>query len=152
LLLFFSLKTKIMNTNKFLVGGIIGGIAYFLLGWLVYGMLLMDFMTANAGTATGVMKAEADMIWWALIVGNLFSGLALAYVLTKAGVSSASAGAAVGAVFGLLICAAFDFTFYGTSNIFTMKGLLVDIAVSTVMSAVVGGIIGWYLGMGKKTA
>jgi hypothetical protein len=33
-----------MNTNKFLIGGIIGGIAYFLIGWLVWGMLLMNFM------------------------------------------------------------------------------------------------------------
>ena len=141
-----------MNTNKFIVGGIIGGVAYFLLGWLVYGMLLMDFMTANAGTATGVMKAESDMVWWALIVGNLFSGLALSYVLNKAGASGAAAGASVGAVFGLLICAAFDFTYFGTTNLYTMKGMLVDIAVSTVMSAVVGGIIGWYSGMGKKAA
>ena len=139
-----------MNTNKFLVGGIIGGIAYFILGWLVYGMLLMDFMTNNAGTATGVMKAESEMVWWALIVGNLLSGLALSYVLNKAGASGAAAGASVGAVFGLLVCAAFDFTMFGTSNIYTMKAILVDIAASTVMTAVVGGIVGWYLGMGKK--
>ena len=141
-----------MNTNKFLIGGIIGGIAYFLLGWLVWGMLLMDFMTNNAGTATGVMKAEADMVWWALIVGNLFSGLALSYVLSKAGVASAGAGAATGAVFGLLISAGFDFTMLGTSNIMTMKGALVDIAASLVVTAIVGAIIGAFLGMGKKAA
>jgi len=112
-----------MNTNKFLIGGIIGGIAYFLLGWLVWGMLLMNFMTENAGTATGVMKAEGDMIWWALIVGNLFSGLAMAYVLTKAGVSTASTGVMMGAIFGLLISASFDFTMFGTANIMNMNGM-----------------------------
>lgn len=141
-----------MNTNKFLVGGIIGGIAYFLLGWLVWGMLLMDFMSNNAGTATGVMKAQADMVWWALIVGNIFSGLALSYVLSKAGVSGAGAGAGVGAVFGLLIAAGFDLTMLGTSNIMTLKGALVDIAASTVVTAIVGAIVGAYLGMGKKAA
>lgn len=138
--------------NKFLIGGIVGGIAYFLLGWLVYGILLMDFMTNNGGTATGVMKAQGDMIWWALILGNLLSGFALAYVLSKAGVSSAAAGASVGAVFGLLISAAFDFSMYGTSNIMSMNGMLADIAASTVMSAVVGGIVGWVMGSGKKVA
>jgi len=141
-----------MNTNKFLVGGIIGGIVFFLLGYLIYGMLLMDFMSSNAGTATGVMKTESEMVWWALIAGNLFSGLALSYVLNKAGVNSASAGAITGAVFGLLICAAFDLTMFGTSNIYSMNGMLVDICASTVMSAIVGGVIGWYLGMGKKAA
>src|SRR5512143_586689 len=86
-LIFFHQKPKFMNTNKFLIGGIIGGIAFFLLGWLVWGMLLMDFMTNNAGTATGVMKAQGDMVWWALIVGNIFSGLFVSYVLNKAGAS-----------------------------------------------------------------
>jgi len=139
-----------MNTNKFLIGGIVGGIAYFLLGWLVYGMLLMDFMTNNGGTATGVMKAQGDMIWWALILGNLLSGFALAYVLSKAGATSVTAGATVGAVFGLLVCAAFDFTMYGTSNIMSMKGMAADICASTVMSAIVGAIVGGVLGSGRK--
>jgi hypothetical protein len=140
-----------MNTNKFLIGGIIGGIAYFLLGWLIYGMLLMDFMSSN--TMAGVYKTEADMVWWALIVGNIFSGLVLSYVLNKSGVSTASGGASVGAMLGLLITLAFDLTMYGTSNIFTsMTGLCADVAASIVISAIVGGIIGWYLGMGKKAA
>ena len=84
-----------MNTNKFLVGGIIGGIVYFLLGYLVFGLLLKDFMANNMGTATGTMKAMDDFVWWALIVGNLFSGLAFSYILSKAGVSSAGAGAGI---------------------------------------------------------
>ena len=138
--------------NKFLIGGIVGGIAYFLLGWLVYGILLMDFMTSNPGSATGVMKAQGDMIWWALILGNLLGGFALAYVLSKAGVMNAAGGATVGAIFGLLIAASFDFTMYGTSNIMSMKGMLADICASTVMSAVVGAIVGWVLGMGRKVA
>jgi hypothetical protein len=141
-----------MNTNKFLIGGIIGGIVYFLLGYLVFGLLLNDFMANNMGTATGVMKADKDFVWWALIVGNLFSGLAFSYILSKAGVSSAGAGAGIGLVAGLLICAGFDFIWLGVNNIFTLKGILADIAASAVMGAIVGGIIGWYFGMGKKAA
>jgi len=141
-----------MNTNKFLIGGIIGGIVYFLLGYLVFGMLLKDFMASNMGSATGVMKADMDFVWWALIVGNLFSGLALSYILSKAGVSSAGAGAWVGFVASLLIAAAFDFIWLGVSNINSLKGSLVDIVASAVMGAIVGAVIGWYLGMGKKAA
>ncbi|TAL49747.1 MAG: hypothetical protein EPN92_02475 [Chitinophagaceae bacterium] len=139
-----------MNTNKFLVGGIVGGIAYFLLGWLVWGILLKDFMATNVGSAGNVMRADSDIVWWALIVGNLFSGLALAYVLVRAGVNSVGSGAGTGAVFGLLIAAGFDFTMYGVSTLMTTKGALVDIGANLVVSAVVGGIVGWYLGMGKK--
>lgn len=141
-----------MNTNKFFIGGIIGGVAYFLLGWLVWGMLLMDYMQQNMGTATGVMKSEADMEWLYLIIGNLLSGFALSYILNKAGAKGMGAGAVIGAVISLLISGGFDFTMLGTANILSMNGALVDIAASTVVGAVVGGVIGWYLGMGKKAA
>lgn len=141
-----------MNTNKFLVGGIIGGVVNFLLGWLVWGMLLMNFMNENMGTATGVMKAENEMVWWALIVGNIFWGFVLSYVLNKSGTNGVGAGATTGAILGLLIAGGFDFTMLGTANIMTLNGVLVDIAASIVVSAIVGGVIGWYLGMGKKAA
>jgi uncharacterized membrane protein len=141
-----------MNTNKFLIGGILGGIAYFLLGWLVWGMLLANTMQQNMGTATGVMKAENEMVWWALLVGNIFSGLAFSYAMNKAGVKGFGAGAVFGAVLGLFISAGFDFTMLGTSNITTLNGALVDIAASTVVSGIVGGVIGWYLGMDSKSA
>ena len=54
-----------MNT-KTIVAGVIGGIVYFLLGWLIYGMLMSDFFEANSGSATGVMRADDEMIMWAL--------------------------------------------------------------------------------------
>ena len=141
-----------MNTNKFIVGGIIGGIAFFLLGWLVWGMLLKDFMAANVGSAGNVMKADADVTWWALIVGNIFSGLLVSYVLGKAGAKGAGAGAGIGAVLGLLLAGGFDFVMLGVSNLMTTKGALVDIAANIVVTAVVGAIVGWYWGMGKKAA
>jgi len=141
-----------MNTNKFLTGGVVAGVLYFGLGYVVWGMLLMDTMTENAGTASGVMKADGEFIWWALIVGNLFSGFALSYVLNKAGSFSAAAGAATGAVISLLWSAGFDFTMLGVSNLNTTTGALIDIAASTVVGAVVGGITGLVLGMGKKAA
>jgi hypothetical protein len=142
-----------MNTNKFLIGGIIGGIAYFLLGYLFYGLLLTDFYANNSGSATGVMKENmADMVWWSLIVGNLFSGLVIAYVLSKAGVSSAGSGASTGAFLGLLMAGSFNFIMFATTNITTMNAMLADIGVSLVMGAIVGGIVGAYFGMGKKAS
>lgn len=141
-----------MNTNKFLIGGIIGGIVYFFLGWVVWGMLLIDFMKNNAGSATGVMKDEADMVWWALIVGNLLSGFLLSYVISKTGTKGAVPGTTIGAVVSLLVAGAFDFTMLGTSNIMTLNLVLVDIAASVVVGAIVGAVIGLYMGMGNKTA
>lgn len=142
-----------MNTNKFLVGGIIGGIAYFLLGWLVWGMLLMDFMhqhTTEVGKAA--MRGEADMVWWAMIAGNLLWGLTLSYIFLKSGVSSGGAGAGMGAVLGLLISAAINCMLYAQLNAWDTTSMAVDIVANTVVSGIVGGIVGWYMGMGKKPA
>ena len=142
-----------MKTNKFLVGGIIGGIANFLLGWLVWGTLLMSFMkdhTTEAGKA--VMRADADMIWWALIAANLVLGFLLAFILGKAGAKSAGAGAGIGAVVGLLMSGAFDLFNYAFMNLSDTTGMAVDVLASMVVSAIVGAIIGWVNGMGSKAA
>jgi hypothetical protein len=138
-----------MNSQKFIVGGIVGGIAYFILGWLIYGMLLKDFMAANFSTS---MRPDAETIWWALILGQLAAGFLLAYVIGKASATSAGAGAGVGFVVGLLVCLGFDLTMYGVSTtVSSLKGLAADVAASAVISAIAGGAIGWVMGMSKKT-
>ena len=151
--LIVSPKPKIMNTNKFFVGGIIGGIADFLLGWLVWGMLLKNFMnehTTEAGKA--IMRGDDNMIWWAMIAGALCWGLMLSYVLIKSGATTVSSGATTGAVLGLLIGAAIAFFNYGLQNAGDTTLMVVSIVVNLVVGAILGGVIGWFLGMGKKAA
>ena len=43
-----------MNTKSFLIATIVGGVSFFILSSLFYGMLMVDFFAANAGSATGV--------------------------------------------------------------------------------------------------
>lgn len=140
-----------MNTTKMLISGIAGGIAAFFAGWIIYGMLLMDFMAQNSGTATGVMRANTEMVWWALIAGNLFTGILYSYIFNRwANIGTLSAGLSAGAIIGLLMAAAFDLTMYGTSNILALNGVWVDIAASAVLGAITGAVVGWVNGMGKK--
>lgn len=141
-----------MNTNKFLVGGVIGAVTNFLLGWLIYGMLLMNFMQAHSNNSAGAFRAEADMVWWAMIAGNLAMGFLFSYILNKSNVSSAATGAATGAMAGFLMSLAYDLMMYAQINLWDTTVMAVDIAVSTVISAIVGAAIGAYLGMGKKAA
>jgi hypothetical protein len=147
----FPLKRLLMNTTKMLISGIAGGVVAFFAGWLIYGMLLMDFMAENSGTATGVMRPDAEMVWWALILGNICTGILYSYIFNRwANISTLSAGLSAGAVIGLIMGASFDLTMYGTSNILAMKAIWVDIAASAVLGAIVGGVVGWVNGMGKK--
>ena len=142
-----------MNTNKFLVGGIIGGVANFLLGWLVWGTLLMNFMNEHT-TATGksAMRGETEMIWWALIVANLVLGFFLSYIVGRAGIKTAGAGASFGAVAGLLMAISIDLFNYAFLDLSDTTGIIVDVLASMVVTAIVCAIIGWFYGRGSAAA
>lgn len=131
-----------MDTKKFIIGTLVGGVAFFLLGFVVYAVLLEGFFTANAGSATGVNRTD-DMVWWALILGNLSAAALLTYIFLKwAHISTFSSGLRAGAVIGFFINVSWDFVMYGTSNLMNLSATLVDILAWTVVIAIVGGIIG----------
>lgn len=151
-ILFNQTKTIIMNTKRFFLGGISAGVTFFLLGWLLYGNLLMDTLAENAGSATGVNRDPESMVFWALILGNLLFGFLLAYVFEKAGIRTFVSGFTTGGVIGFLTSAAVDLTMYGTTNLMTTTGLAVDIAVMTIISAIAGGVGGAVMGTTSKTS
>lgn len=136
-----------MDTKKFLVGGIIGGVANFLLGWLVWGILLMSFMQKHSNpTSAVIFRSESEMIWWTLIAGNLALGFLVCYILLRSGVRSAASGASTGAMVGLLMAAAMDCIMYSQMKIYGLTAIAVDIIAATVVTAIVGAVVGWYLG------
>jgi hypothetical protein len=141
-----------MDIKKLLMGGIVGGILYFLLGYLIYGMLLMDFMKNHPGTALNVDRAQEEMRFMYLIIGNLLSGFLIAYIFIKSNVSTAASGFITGGIIGLLLSAGYDSTMYGVTNIMSKTAIAADVAAGTVMTAIVGAVVGVVLGMGKKAA
>ena len=133
-------KTRIMAT-------LAGFVVIFLLGWLFYGIILMDFFASNSGSALNVMRAEDDMVWWALILGNLLQSYFLVYVFgTWTNISSFGNGFKSGAILGLIIGFSFNLTMYGTTNNMNLTGTLVDPFVAMIMMGVTGGVIGVILG------
>ncbi len=138
-----------MNTKNFTLAGIAGGITFFMLGWLVYGVILMDTMKSFAGSATGVDRGE-DMLFWSIFLGNLASGFLLSFIFTRLGtINNPTAGARAGFGIGLLMGAGFDFTLYGTSNISTLTGVLIDIVVFAFLTALTGAVVAWVIGKAK---
>ncbi len=137
--------------NKVLIGGLIGGVTFFLLGWLIYGFLLLDYMKENSNQS--IAKPMNEFLWWSLILSNLIWGYFLALILSWTNTSSMSSGMQKGAVIGLLIATALDFGFYAMSTMYSsVTPILVDMAANTIMYAIGGAVIGWYMGMGKKEA
>ena len=80
-----------MNTKNFIVGGLVGGIVNFLLGWLFYGYLFADKFPGGD---------EMNIVY--IFLGCLTFGLFLSYVFNKwAGISTASGGLNAGLIIGL---------------------------------------------------
>jgi hypothetical protein len=137
-----------MNTNKFLVGGIAGGIVYFVLGYVLYGLLFKSYFADN-GMSVDMSKME----WWAMILSCLAMGFLFAFVLGKANANSLSGGAGVAFVVGLLMSLSFDLGMYSMGQGLTkLTALCVDVVLGAVMAAITGAAIAWVNSMGKKAA
>ena len=132
--------------TKILRGTILGGITFFLLGWLVYGLLLMDFMAANSNAS--VMRPESEMIWWAIILSNLIFALVITLILKWSGASKPMDGIKIGALIGLLFCLAIDLSMYSMTTMYNMTAIIVDAIVTTIIVGVTGLVI--VLTWGKK--
>lgn len=142
-----------MDLKKLFVGGIIGGIANFFLGWLIWGILLMKFMRDHSNpTASVIFRTEADMVWWSLIVGNIALGFLVTYVLMKSSVKTAGTGAATGFVLGLLIAGAVNGIQYAQMKVYGITALAVDVLAAAVVSCVAGAVVGWFLGRGTTAS
>jgi len=125
---------------KILRGTLFGGITYFLLGWLVWGILLMDFMSANMNTCTN--RPDGEMIWWAMILSNLAASLLLTLFLNWSKASGISSGLKLGTVFGFLYACIVDFSFWSMTTIYSsLTVLIVDLLISAVVFGLVAMVI-----------
>ena len=130
--------------SKVLIGGIIGGIAFFLLGYLFYGLLLGKTMSA----CMTCQRPMEELNFIVLFIGNVFVGLTISYILNRfAGVGSFSKGAVAGATIGGLFAIGWASISYATSEVYSDTSCMIyQILVEVIMWGVVGGVIGWWLG------
>lgn len=140
-----------MDNKKLLIGTVVGGISYFVLGFLIYGLALTDTMAAYSNPAC--MRADADMIWWAMIVGNLSFAAVLTYVFLKSNVNSFGGGAQMGALLAFLFSLSVDLMLFSTTTTMTSTtGIAIDVVAATVMGTVAGGVIGMVIGKSGQAA
>ena len=133
-----------MNT-KVLFATLAGGVAAFFLGWLLYGMLLMDTMASLSVVVEGASREPMAM--WAIGVSNLLTGLLYALIFDKwAGIKSFQAGAVAGLWLGAIFTASIDLSLYSMYTMWTLPGILLDVVAGTVYNAIIAGVVGWVLG------
>lgn len=131
-------KLFIMDLGKLSIGALIGGIVYFLLGWLVYGILLLDVLPPSGD------PDSMNMVLMAL--SCLFWGLLLAWLIQKNGISTWQTGATFGAIVGALTSLTVGFGMAATSPTSTVNSAVIDALANAFCSGLTGAAIGWYFG------
>ena len=123
-----------MKTKNFLIAGIVGGIVDFLLGWLFYGIIFLD---------TFPQPEESSETMLFIFLGCLTFGLFVSYIYTQwAQISTFSTGAKAGLIIGLFVGIYYNFFNLAMGPETTMQLAALDVGISIVMTAIIGGVIG----------
>jgi len=93
-----NLKNEIMSTRAILAG-IAGAVFAFFLGWLIFGILLMDYYTANTTSYPGLMKEMPNLVL--IFLSQLIMGLLFAFIFERwAGIKTFGRGIVGGIILG----------------------------------------------------
>jgi hypothetical protein len=140
-----------MNPNKILLGGLAGAVTLFILKWIVYGVLLIDWITANLNPC--IMRPMQDYIIWAMILATFAFGFLLSIIFNWSNTTGMAKGAKVAGIIGLLYSISVDLSLYGTSTRFSnLTAVFVSVIANAVMWVIAGAVVGWVMGLGKKEA
>jgi len=138
-----------MNT-KIIIAALITAIVNFLLGWLVFGVILMDFYKSNTVQYDGLMKEMPNLLF--IFLSGLLYGFLFAFIFEKwARIRTFGRGFTAGLLLGFLIMTGFDLYFLAGMNLFNWKLVITDILVNTIFSGILGGVTGFILGFNKKS-
>lgn len=129
--------------KKILISAIAGGVFNFLLGWLVYGILLASVMKELSSPDVALISLKEEEIRLGyLFLSCTIGALLMAYIFVKAGnINTWRSGAKTGAVIGLLMASWINSSLYSMTKYFTFNGMLFDVAVNTVMAAATGVVV-----------
>ncbi len=133
-----------MNTSKLIFGTLLGFVGYFMGGFVMYTIVFKDLLASTNPGMTSV-QAEPNMI--ALAIGNLAASFLITYIFEKwAGIRTYLSGAISGFMIGALIAFSYDCMLLGTTTLMTWSGVMVDVVVYGLISAIAGALSGWMLG------
>jgi hypothetical protein len=136
-------------STKAIIAAVVGAIAYFLLGWLVYGLLLMDYYTAHTIHYEGLMKSDMNLP--ILFLDNLSWAFLLSFIFDRwAGIRTFKGGLFGGLIIAFFAGLSMNLYYLSAMNLFTTGLLFADLLANMFVNAIVGGVIGFMLGIGQK--
>lgn len=144
--------------TRLLAGTVAGGVAFFILGFVIFGLILADaVMKPNTNIFTGpggINLMNEVPVWAPLILANFVSALLLAYIFEAwAGIRTFVGGLKAGAIVWFLISLNIQLMFAAFMNLSkNYIPAVADVIGSTIMGAIGGGVIALVLGMMNKGA
>jgi magnesium-transporting ATPase (P-type) len=132
---------------RVLMATIAGALVIFILGYLIYGILLASYLKENMIQYDGLNKAPTlDFV--PLILSNVVKAFLLTFVFEYwARIRTFGAGLRGGAIIMFLVSLSTDLSFLGYMNLFRgFTPVIVDVLAETVRVALAGGAIAAVLG------
>ena len=136
--------------TRVLIATLAGAIVAFVLGYLIFGVLLDSYMKANVNQYAGMMKTPPNFIM--LIGANLVFAWLLAFVGDYwAGIRNFVSGLKLGALITFPVVLWSDLQLEAFMNLYIgFVPIIVDVLAATVLGTIVGGVIGLVLGIVDK--
>lgn len=129
-----------MDTKRFAVATLVGGIVLLATGYLIFDVAFANFYLANAGSATGVSRDSQLM--WAVALGSCSYAALVVYALAhRTSTPTVAIGLKTGAIVGFLLWCAADFILYGISNVSNLTRVMVDPLLESVHGGLAGAAI-----------
>ena len=129
-----------MDTRRLVVGTLVGGVAMFTLGWLVFELALGSFYDSQMTAAAAPAMRDTPLVW-AAAVGALALGALVTVCLEWSGASSIAGGFKVAALVGFLAWGGVDFSLHSFLDLASLTQTVVDPFAEIVRTGLVGAVV-----------
>ncbi len=140
--------------SRVLAATLAGGIAFFVLGFIIYGLVLDPLVMKPNMNPEAAKLMKDPPSWIPLVLSNFVTAFLFAYIFEKwATIRTFAGGVSGGAVIYFLIALSIQLMFAAFMNISSgWTPAVADVIGSTVLGGLGGGVIGMVLGMMNKNS
>ena len=131
-----------MDTKRLAIGTVVGGIAMFAVGYLIWNIAL-DYWVAGFDAA-GVARESA--LLWAVALSNVPHAALVTLAIGWSGSSTIGGSVKIGAIVGFLVWLGADLAYYANTTIFDLTTTILDPLLTAVHFGIGGGVIAAVLG------
>jgi hypothetical protein len=137
-----------MDGKRLLTGAVVGGIAMFALGWVVFDLAFGSFYEASSNLPAEAVRGSS--IYWAWVAGAVALAVLVTFAITWAGATSFADGFKVAATVGFLLWLGVDLLRYSGIDDLNLTVTLLDPVLEIIRTGLVGGILAVVLNRGAE--